>query len=313
MIRTVGRRRIPRRIEIWLQIIGSITCFTILFSIVPLTTFAEVLGKGSVGPLLVVACLVFPAILTRAWRWYFILRSGAVEVSFASITTATLIGMALNLVLPASGGDVARSYFGWRQHGRKEAMLSSAVADKCVALLSISLLGMMSAVIIGNVQVALLISLIVLPLLVVLVWPLRFPWTVVALILNRILRTKFDVDVLVEMFRMKPRVLLGAFAISILGWICTNGMYQAALVCFGADVRLGYVFAVAPLINLCRILPISVSGLGSADALMVYLFAEVGVPAPVTLAAAMIINVVLIAIPGLFGGVLLGLNRGRWC
>ena len=115
-----------RRYQTSIKIIVTALCVFFLLRIVPVATLVDTLKGARVAPLLIVFALVVPAVLTRAWRWYLILRARGLAASLATVTKATLIGMALNLFLPASSGDIARSYYGWKRHGNKEAMLATA-------------------------------------------------------------------------------------------------------------------------------------------------------------------------------------------
>ena len=130
-----------RRYQTSIKIIVTALCVFFLLRIVPVATLVDTLKGARVAPLLIVFALVVPAVLTRAWRWYLILRARGLAASLATVTKATLIGMALNLFLPASSGDIARSYYGWKRHGNKEAMLATALSDKVVALLTLCALG----------------------------------------------------------------------------------------------------------------------------------------------------------------------------
>ena len=108
---------------------------------VPMGMLLDSLKGASLLYVSIIAIVMVPAVLARAWRWYYILTRGGVRVSLLPITRATFVGMALNLFLPASAGDLVRSYYGWQRYGHKEAMLASTISDKVVALLSLFILG----------------------------------------------------------------------------------------------------------------------------------------------------------------------------
>ena len=91
-----------RRYQTSIKIIVTALCVFFLLRIVPVATLVDTLKGARVAPLLIVFALVVPAVLTRAWRWYLILRARGLAASLATVTKATLIGMALNLFLPAS-------------------------------------------------------------------------------------------------------------------------------------------------------------------------------------------------------------------
>jgi glycosyltransferase 2 family protein len=249
-----------------------------------------------------------PAILARAWRWHYILTRRGIQVSMVSITDATFIGMALNLFLPASAGDVVRSYYSWQKHGHKEAMLASALADKALALFSLFVLGAAGGFLCGYTKLAVIATTLIVPTGLILVIPARWLWKVLVVLVRRVLRKDFNVDLLLSSFHMSLSTFLGALIISIVGWMITNLMYFLAVWSVGARIEMGYIFAIAPLINILRMLPISISGLGSADALMVKLLDSVGIEKHLTLAASMIVNLTLIVLPGAIGAALMLIN-----
>ncbi len=266
------------------------------------------LARSSFLLVALVTVIMVPAVLARAWRWYFLLVRRGIPVSLTSITNATFIGMALNLFLPASAGDVVRSYYGWQQYGHKEEMLATSLSDKVLALFSLFLLGAVGGIVCGDTKLAFLAAVLAVPTGIILLVPVRWLWKMLALIVKRTLNRNLDVELLEQSFHMSLSTFFGALLISILGWLITNLMYFLAVLAVGARIGMGFTFAIAPLINILRMLPVSISGLGSADALMVQLLEGVGIEKHVTLAASMIVNLTLIVLPGAVGAVLMLIN-----
>lgn len=268
----------------------------------------ESIMKSSYLFVALITAIMVPAVLARAWRWHYILTRRGIPVSMVSITNATFIGMALNLFLPASAGDVVRSYYSWQKYGHKEEMLASTLADKAVALISLFLLGAVGGFLCGEMKLALLATILIVPPGFILIVHVRWLWKILAALVNRMLKKDLDVDLLMNSFHMSLPTFFGAMLISIAGWMFTNLMYFLAVLSVGAHAGMGYIFAIAPSVNILRMLPISISGLGSADALMVQLLEVVGIEKHLTLAASMIVNLTLIVIPGVIGAVLMLIN-----
>ncbi len=266
------------------------------------------LARSSFLLVALVTIIMVPAVLARAWRWYYLLVRRGIPVSLTSITNATFIGMALNLFLPASAGDVVRSYYGWQQYGHKEEMLATSLSDKVLALFSLFLVGAVGGIVCGDTKLALLAAIFAVPTGIILLVPVRWLWKMLAVIVKRTLNRDLDVELLEQSFHMSLSTFFGALLISILGWMITNLMYFLAVLAVGARIGMGYTFAIAPLINILRMLPVSISGLGSADALMVQLLEGVGIEKHITLAASMIVNLTLIVLPGAVGAVLMLIN-----
>ncbi len=296
------------RVRFLIQALGSLICFLWLFRMVSPELFVDSLKRFSYWSLAFISAIMVPAIMARAWRWYYLLIRRGIPVSFVSITNATFIGMALNLFLPASAGDVVRSYYGWQRHGHKEEMLATSLSDKVIALFSLFLLGALGGILCGDKKLAILATVLTIPTGFFLIVPVRWMWKLLAALVKWAFKKELNAELLMRSFHMSLPTFFGALVISILGWMVTNLMYFLAVWSVGADVEMGLIFAIAPLINLLRMLPVSVSGLGSADALMVQLLSGVGIEKHVTLAASMIVNLTLIVLPGAIGAVLMLMN-----
>ena len=260
--------------------------------------------------LVIVLLLMPPAVLVRAWRWWYIIKRKEGDVPFWPICRATMIGHAYNIFLPASLGDFVRSYYGWRELGNKEVMLASSIVDKVVALFSLCLIGFCCSVAIGSNNLTIITGLLSISLAVLLFFPRLIPWQWGVFLFNRFFHKEMSSDRLTDTFSLDRDTLLGSIGISLLGWLATNLMYYYAWKAFTDTVPLWYSFAVAPLINLMRMLPFTVSGIGSTDLFIVFMFRNVGMTGSDALIGSMVINVVLILLPGLIGAAMM-LNREK--
>ena len=297
------------KLQYFFQLVISIFCFIVLVRIVQFEAILESFRQAVLAPLVIVFLTMFPTVFVRAWRWQFILKKKGVVVPVNIMYRVTFIGMALNLFLPAGVGDVARSYYGWQSQGHKEVMLASAIADKAVALFTLCILGIVCGLKIGAYQIVWMTMALIVPLGLLLFVPWRLPWNLMSKLFTLIFKKNLNIDNLLSTFRMDFGTLLGCFVISLIGWGFTNTMYYYACRAFSANADAWYIFSVAPLINLIRVIPITISGLGTADALIVYLFSSMNVNKSEAMAASMIINLFLIALPGFIGVVLIFFNR----
>lgn len=300
-----------RKTHFAVQIAISAACLVVVAAMVRPAEIWETFGRARPAAITGVFLLMPLAILARAWRWRFILGQKAVNVPLLVMFRVVFIASALNLLLPASMGDLASSYYGWRSQGNKEAMLASAMADKMTGLLTLCLMGIVCAAVIGHWQLALLTLALTVPLAVIVVFPRIIPWRWATLLFRKLFRKEMSTEQLHEVSRLGMKTIAGGVAISVIGWMFTNLMYYFACLAFTCDVSVGYVFAVAPLINLMRILPVTVSGLGSADMLIVFLFGLAGISGTDAFAASLVVNVGLLVTPGLIGLAFIVSERGR--
>ena len=291
------------------QIFFSLLCLMVALSFVELKTVSKAWSSADPFMLGLTFVLMPPAVLSRAFRWWYILRRNHINVPLATMGRVTFIGMALNLILPGGIGDVARSYYGWVFAGNKEAMLASAIVDKVVALFTLCLLGAICALLTGLYRLFVVSILLSIPLFVLLALPRLVPWWLVSYVFKRVLKKDFDRERLKHTFHLGRHTCVISIIVSLIAWMITNAMYYCAFRAFTEKASLGYVYSIAPLINIARIVPISVSGLGSVDLLIIFLLGEIGIGESISMMASLTVDISLIILPGIVGSILLATCR----
>jgi len=129
----------------FINILLSLIILGLIIHSLDLSKWHKLIKCISIKWLIVAAILSFIQILFRAIRWWIILLTKGVKLSTTTVFLLTTVGSALNLIIPAGGGELAKSYYGYRLFGLKEEMLSSVVVDKLLGLFSIFLLGSFTA------------------------------------------------------------------------------------------------------------------------------------------------------------------------
>ena len=139
----VGSKR--RRWEQIAQIVTSVLIPFLLFNYVGFGALDLALVQAQPSYVLVAFAIMPVAFFPRVFRWGAITNQGEPSASLWDLYQLTLVGVSLNLLLPASLGDIAKSCYGYKHSGLKEEMLSSTLVDKFIALFSIFLLGSAAA------------------------------------------------------------------------------------------------------------------------------------------------------------------------
>ena len=302
-----------QRLTLLVQIAVSMTIAIILFTQIDFRQFTMTFGAISWPTLGVMILLLVPSVMLRACRWKLLFDDNTHRIGLGGSTALLLVGMALNLVLPASGGDIVKSYFGYKWSGVKERMLSVSLLDKVIALASIAVLGIPCALFSGKLVYAGLSLLVLLPAFLTLGLPVLaehafflkklFEWA------TKIMRNKFDFSKAVEQINPGGGKLAAALALSVAGWLLT---YFQMYLCFravGVQIPLLYVFSVAPLLTLVRLFPFTLSGVGSDEAAMWYFFSRAGAELEGILAGAFVFRLVILILPGITGLFILGGTR----
>ncbi len=257
----------------------------------------------SINAWFIVALIIIPfSIFLRAYRFKIILNKDKKLFSIGDSYNLTLVGVALNIFMPASGGDIAKTYYGYKWHGIKEEMLSSSIVDKIIALLAIFIIGSFAAVYLNMYLLALFSVLCAVILLLVVFYPAIAPWKLFNRFFYFVTKKNLEVEKLKDSFALSNRVRLTTLAISIFAWIVSY--LQFFIVCKSLSVEISfiYILAVASLINLSILFPLTLNGIGSGEAMMVYLFGLVNISPTLAIIISLLYSQVLTTIiPGLFG------------
>lgn len=219
----------------------------------------------------------------------------------------TLVGAGLSLVLPAGAADAAKAHYGYRTHGHAEEMIVSAALDKLTSLTALCLLAAVGGLVTGDALAAGLASLACAATTVPFWAPRLVPWRLAL----RVLAPGHEADDATIAAVSRPPVgrLALVYAVSIVGWFVTYAVLYLASRAVGADVEAGYLFAIAPLTSLARMVPISAGGVGLGEVTYAALLGRAGVPTEVASQAALVALALIVLVPGAIGLVLLAAGR----
>ena len=282
-----------------LKIIGSVLIIVYLFKFVNFQLFFESLKN--INYFIIFVIFIIPInVLTRAWRLMIILNNHENLISLKESCYLNLAGMALNIFMPASFGDIAKSYYGYKWHGIKEEMLSSSIFDKFMALVSLFILGALTAFIIKIYIMAFISSLLSIIVLLTIFYPQIMPWRILNRFLLKFLNVELNEEKLNESFSVSRKTKIKTFFISFFAWIILY--FQFYLLCLSLSINIDfyYVLAVAPILNLALLFPFTLNGLGSGEAMVVYLFGLIGISPTLSILVSLLSQVFTI-ITGLFG------------
>lgn len=250
--------------------------------------------------LLVSVIAVLVSFWIRAYRWRQLLKADRI-VGIADLYLLSFTGTTLNLILPGSLGDIAKSYYAYRKTGLKEEILSSILLDKFVGLASVFILGAVASLIYQLYTYAYLSLVLAIFFFAFSFFPRILPWGFLKRLESRILRNRFNVERIHEAFLLPSKKKISALLLSILSWVVTYLVFYQICLAFSANVGLIYVFAIAPLITIARLAPMTFSGLGTQEAMVVYLFSTVGIDTGKALVISLSFTVISVLLPGLLG------------
>jgi glycosyltransferase 2 family protein len=254
-------------------------------------------------------------IFISTWKWQILLRSHGLIIPFHEALRAYWVGLFCSNYLPSTvGGDVVRMVM-LRRLGRSAEVAASIVLERVTGLVVLLIcsaigLGIRPAYFdIGGAWFVLSSSIAVsMALLLTLTmlssslnrWLLSARVTKVSMV--QLLRAKLGkLSNAIEHYRADRRAVMFNLLLSILFYIIIMLFQFMLLVAVGADVPFLDVAAIAPIIPLVSLLPVSMNGLGVAEGAFVLFYTQAGVLPEQALAAAALRRVLALLVT-LVGG-----------
>jgi glycosyltransferase 2 family protein len=293
----------------------SVLVIVVIVLSLDFSAVAGLFARMDYGWLLPALAVLPVSVLMRVLRWQYLMNAGqSRHISLGVATRVALAGMALNIFMPAQAGEVLKGYFGYQWTGVKERMFSISFFDKVIAVAGVGLLGLVPALYLGRLWF-LLAALAAIAPLFLLAGALRHQGLkrYAGRIFRKLFKGRVDFQEAATHFSFKPRRMAVALLLSIAGWML---IFLMLWLCFMAlshtpvqPPSLGFVFMVAPLLTLGRLFPFTLSGLGTDEALMVFLFRAADIPSEVSFAAAILFKLLQMILPGLLGVVVIVVSK----
>jgi len=283
-----------------IKLIFSLIIILVLFGFINIPLFLNSL-KNVNALFLVVLALIPINILLRSWRLMIILNKDKKLISLKNSFYLNLAGITLNLFMPASSGDIVKSYYGYKWHGIKEEMLSGNIFDKFMALFAVFFIGSITAIFLKFYILSIFSAAISLFFAIMFFNPSKMPWGTLNRLLSKILKINLDEDKLSSSFDVPNKIKTKTLIISVFASLLMY--FQFYLLCLSFSVYIGffYVLAVAPLLNLALLFPLTLNGLGSGEAMAIYLFSLINISPTMSILVSLVSQIVNAVIPGLFG------------
>ena len=280
----------------WGRLAFTLGLLALLFSRVDLGTFADAI-RGALGLVLLVAVLSKSlALVISAAKWDYLLRGLGVRTSRWMLLEVYTMGFFVNAFLPGVvGGDVVRWQMAGRRTGERLKVAATIVAERATGLAALLVLSVPAALY--------LLPRSTLPLLVLAVFGVASVIAAgVAMALNRrlaisvLVRTRgtrvrraarrlYGLHRTLRQFPRKP--LLGAFGFSVLFYLSAGLTFFLVCRAFDTQMTLMEATSVQLLIMLLIMIPVSIGGLGLAQAGDVYLLGLLGIGAAEALGISM--------------------------
>jgi len=273
---------------------------------------AAALARVQWGWLLAALALNPPVLLLRAWRWRLLLGGFAARLTYWEGAKIYALSVFAGAFTPGQAGELAKAWLVKRHRIPLGAALFSAVADRMLGLAFVALcaigfclflldeawrLGALAVLAIGAAGA--LVGWRVGP--AVAQWLRR--WNRAARLLERVRGWLRHGGALTS------RAWFPAAALTAVSWLLNwAGVYLAAQ-SLGLPISFAYLSGTMAFCALLGVLPISVMGLGTRDAALIFFLAPLGILAADALALSALILLLRLIYVGLCAGTPWGVQR----
>ncbi len=299
----------------WVLRIAGLALLAVVLVRADLGQVSKTLQGANLPLILASVALTLPLIFIKTVRWQGILRSQLVQFRIWPAYVAYLGSLFIGLVTPGRLGEFVKAVHVSRECGTSHAKaFSSVLADRLFDLYLLLIVGAV-ALLASSAQAAAVLAVILVALIVIL--PLMFvlderPFGWVMRLKPREPRvfrrglsalTAWAAEVRNELRTLTGRRLLVAGALTVVAYLVFFS--QCYLLARALDLEVGfiqvcYVIALASLVTL---LPISISGLGTREAVIVAYLGTSGVSSEAALGFSLLVFLTFYVGGGLMGAV----------
>jgi hypothetical protein len=273
-------------------------------------------------PLVLAAGLDFLMIVTQAWRWSILLRARGITIRMTKLVYYYLVSIFFSAFLPTSvGGDFARIVAVSTATEKKADAVASIVVERIMGffvLLPVSLIAI--PFVAGELKEWKMILTAEAIGVVLLVGFLILLLRPVARTFSHVLNPVFDllkrfkarnrlerVYTSIVIYKNSRRAVLGGLVLSVLSrllWISACYFIARA---FSLRLSVAALLLVVPIVELMRMIPVSISGIGVREAAFVVMLRQFGVEDSLGFSFGIVVYAVFFVF-AVIGGVLYGMR-----
>jgi len=277
-----------------------------LFSVIGILLFIVILTRIDLSSLLAIflsinlfflGCALIVngiAVVVKSLKWKLIVSTLKKEISLSASIRAFLIGFSFSVLTPAKLGDFIRAFYIRDEQCNLGRALSSVVTDRLVDIVMLFSFAFIGILVFSVVFHREILSVSLLILLAVAIASAVYIVTNKSL-LSWLLRPFFNIFIphhhkktiaeyyddffsgLSVFFNDKKTFLL-VMIVGIFSWIPPFVYAYLLALSIGISLDLTFFIIVIPIISLLDLLPISISGIGTRDAALIFLFGFQGIP-----------------------------------
>jgi uncharacterized protein (TIRG00374 family) len=281
------------KIPVWLFSLIGILLFIIILTRIDIPSLLSIFASINLMLLLLALAVNGIAVVMKSYKWKVIVSTVNGRFSLIDSIKAFLIGFSFSVLTPAKLGDFIRAFYVKDETCSTGVALSTVVTDR---LIDIVMLVSIASTAIFLFSYLFHIEILSIVILLLIAAGIICGIAVIAnkSLLSRILRPFFNLFVPASLkqkvseyyhnfyeglfaFSRHRAAFLLVLVIALLSWVPSFVYGYLLAASIGIQVGLSFFVIVIPIISLLDLLPISISGIGTRDAALIFLFGLQGV------------------------------------
>ncbi|GBE20427.1 hypothetical protein BMS3Abin17_01168 [archaeon BMS3Abin17] len=295
----------------YLPIIG-ISIFIYILLKLDIYNVLKEISKANINLLLIAIFLVFLTFITQTLKWFSIARVQTSKIGFLEAFKINLISLFYGFITPSRVGAVIRAeYLKKYNDGKIGKGISNYVLDKMIDLCSLVLLAAIFSFVFREIlsnnylYYAILVFMLLVSLLIVFRSKERSK-AILGIFYRKFVPEKIKLKLKGEFYSFyenmpKKRYFILFFLLNFLNWIVLYMSVFFVGLSLGIDVSFFYFLAIMPIATFVGQLPITISGLGTREAVLISLFGLAGVGATKIFSMSIISLLISGILPSIIG------------
>jgi len=239
--------------------------------------------------------LLVPAVFIKAYKWRGVLNSLGFSFSLFESFKVMLISYFIGSITPARLGDFSRALYLKKHKMSLPKAVSSVLIDRIFDLGVLILMAVLSVITLVHAY-----SLAYSTILVIIIIAISFACVVILLLKKKLMRRilkpffymlipeKYQKNLInvfddfyksISLFSQDMRASLSLAFLTLLTWLVSFLSVYFAALALGIEISYFILLLILPFTTLVEMLPISFSGIGTRDAVLILIFSLIMIPA----------------------------------
>jgi len=286
----------------------GVSLFVIILSRLDWRVLLSTLFTGELSGLLflgVSLALLFPLLIIKVFRWRLILRNLGIEISQSDGMKYYIIGLFAGAATPGQLGDFVKTIYLSKKGFPGGAAFFGVLYDRSFDIIALAIVLFMGLAFLSGQTVTspviIISAVFILILLSLFLWSRTFRNFIAVDLFKYLLpggiKKRFkqlDVTFDVIKYQLKPKVMLASLFLTLAAYGVIFYRYYLLLAVLKLNIPFPVWFGGVALASFVVLIPISVSGVGTRDAVLIAVFSTVGVEPEKAVAFSLLILLLMV-------------------